>query len=209
MKPTWFPNWFHDICVVVASGPSASSIDLTQAIGRTKFVAVNNSWKLAPWADFLFAADHKWWQACNGCPEFKGWKVTSDRRAVDVKEWNLFRIVALLADDRIQTTGSLIGWGGNSGFQALNMVVHFKCSRIILVGFDATTKFGLHWHDPHPGAENPTPSKTLRWQRSIDGAYSVLSDIGVQIINCSEKSRLKKYPKMSFEDALSHFDIIV
>ena len=87
------------------------------------------------------------------------------------------------------------------------MVVHFRCSRIILVGFDATTKYGLHWHEPYPGGENPTSNKTLRWQRSIDGAYSVLDNLGIQVINCSEKSKLKKYPKMSFEDALVKFGI--
>jgi hypothetical protein len=209
MKPNWFPDWSRDVCVIVASGPSASLVDLTQTIGKTKFVVINNSWKLAPWADFLFAADYKWWRACNGCPEFQGWKVTSDRRAAETQEWGLFRIVALLADDRIQTHGSTIGWGGNSGFQALNMVVHFQCSRIILVGFDATIKFGLHWHAPHPGSENPTPSKSLRWQRSMDGAFPVLENIGVRVVNCSEKSSLKKYPKMSFEDALAHFDVDV
>lgn len=209
MTPKWFPNWSRDVCIIVASGPSATDHDLTKAIGKTKFVVVNNSWQLAPWADFLFACDYKWWQNnYSKLDKFAGYKVTTDRRAAETREWNLLRLVALLADDRIQVEGSAVGWGGNSGFQALNMVVHFRCANIILVGFDTTTKFGLHWHNSHAGTENPTPNKTLRWQRSIDGAFSTLSSVGVQVVNCSEKSKLKKYPKMSFEDALARFGVV-
>lgn len=207
MIPKWFPDWSNEICVIVASGPSATDHDLTKAIGKTRFVAVNNSWKLAPWADFLFACDYRWWSSNDGCPEFKGSKVTTDRRAAETREWNLLRLVALLADDRIQFETAAVGWGGNSGFQALNMVVHFKCNRVILVGFDATTKFGLHWHDVHPGTENPTPNKALRWQRSLDGAFGPLSARGIDVINCSEKSKLKKYPRMTFEEALASFGV--
>ncbi len=206
MKPKWFPDWSDEICTIVASGPTATSVNLAQAIGRTKFVAVNNSWKLSPWADYLFAADYKWWSGCGGCPDFVGWKVTTDRRAGETREWDLLRLVAKLADDRIQTTGTVVGWGGNSGFQALNMVVLFGCKRIILVGYDATIKHGLHWHEAYSSAaDNPTPNKTLRWQRSIDGAAAPLAQIGVSVINCSGISRLRRYSKMTYEDALSHF----
>ncbi len=206
-KPKWFPDWSSDVCTIVASGPSAASVDLVQAVGQTKFVVVNSSWKLAPWADYLFAADYKWWQGYEQKLEvFQGWKVTTDRRAADTKEWSLLRLVAKLADDRIQTTGSVVGWGGNSGFQALNMVVLFGCKRIILVGYDATIKHGLHWHEAYSSAaDNPTPNKTLRWQRSIDGAAAPLAEIGVSVVNCSGVSRLRRYPKMSYEDALLQF----
>lgn len=207
MRPKWFPDWSREICIIVASGPSASCVDIKQAIGKARFVVINSSWRLAPWADYLFAADYKWWERNNGCMSFQGWKISTDRHACEVQEWNIHRLVALLADDRLQTDGNVVGWGGNSGFQALNMVVLFGCRRIILVGFDATIKFGLHWHESHPVGQNPTPNKTLRWRRSLDWAFPVLTRIGVEVINCSEKSKLKKYPKMSFEDALSSFDV--
>jgi hypothetical protein len=205
VKPKWFPNWSQDICIIVASGPSAKNADLYSAIGRARFVVVNNSWQLAPWSDFLFAADYKWWASCNGCTEFKGWKVTTDRRAAETHEWGLLRLIARLADDRLQTDDGTVGWGGNSGFQALNMVVNFGCRKIILVGYDMTTKFGLHWHDPYPGTENPTPNKTLRWQRSLDGAAKTLVGLGITVVNCSQESHLRKFKKMDFLAAMRSF----
>lgn len=203
MKPKWFPNWSQDICIIVASGPSAKYVNLYQAVGRARFVTVNNSWKLAPWADFLFAADYKWWAAYSGYLDgFQGWRVTTDRRAAETKEWGLLRLIARLADDRLQMGDGTVGWGGNSGFQALNMVVNFGCRKIILIGFDMTTKYGLHWHEPYPGVENPTSNKALRWQRCLDGAANTLDKIGVCVVNCSEKSKLMKFDKMSFHDAM-------
>ena len=67
----------------------------------------------------------------------------------------ILRAISRLADDRLQTDGT-VGWGGNSGFQALNMVVNFGCKRIILVGFSLIGKAGLHWHDPYQIRKNPT-----------------------------------------------------
>ncbi len=96
----------------------------------------------------------------------------------------------------------VVGWGGCSGFQALNMVAQFGCKRILLVGFDATVKNGLHWHPAHAGFANPTKDKTLRWQRCLDGAAKVLFDLNIVVINCSTQSALKKYPKIPFDDVL-------
>jgi hypothetical protein len=207
MKPKWFPNWSRDICIIVASGPSAKDIDLHLVIGVARFVVVNHSWRLAPWADFLFAADYKWWAGGDEWKRFKGWRVTTDRRAAETHEWGLFRLVTRLADDRLQIEDGSVGWGGNSGFQALNMVLHFQCRKIILVGFDMTIKNGLHWHEPYPGVENPTSGKTIRWQRSLDNAAITLNKLGVSVVNCSETSKLNKFPKMSFEEAMRKFSI--
>ena len=166
MRPKWFPDWSNETCTIVASGPSAKDIDLKQAIGRTRFVVINNSWRLAPWADFLFASDYRWWHCADGCQEFPGGKVSTARRAWEHKEWNILRLGQRLADDRLLVDDiGIVGWGGCSGFQALNMVVQFSCKRILLVGFDATVRNGLHWHEAHGDGNNPTRDKTLRWQR--------------------------------------------
>ena len=203
VKPKWFPDWNTQTCVIVASGPSAGNVALDRAIGLARFVAINNSWRLAPWADFLFAADYRWWYAAQGCPQFRGAKVTTDRHAGETREWNLHRLGMRLADDRLLMDDiGVVGWGGCSGFQAVNMVAQFGCKRILLVGFDATVKNGLHWHGSYPGADNPTKDKTLRWQRCLDNAASMLASLDVEVVNCSMQSALKKYPKIPFEESV-------
>ena len=97
-----------------------------------------------------------------------------------------------------------IGWGGNSGFQALNLAVQFGAKRIVLVGYDMRCDQGLHWHGPHgKGLNNPTPRNVERWRRVTDEAADLLRFLGVEVVNCSPISALRAYPKMGLEEALS------
>jgi hypothetical protein len=67
-RPDWFPDWHGETAVIVASGPSAAGVNLECAKGKAKFIAINDSWRLVPWADALYAHDHAWWEVWNGVP---------------------------------------------------------------------------------------------------------------------------------------------
>lgn len=106
----------------------------------------------------------------------------------------------------VGTFGTL-GWGGNSGFHALNLAVQFGVKRIALVGFDMRCDKGLHWHGSHEkGLNNPTPGNVERWRRVTDAAAPVLAALGVSVINCSPISALTAYPKMSLSEAMECFE---
>lgn len=202
--PDWFPDWSGQTAVLVASGPSAKDAPLDLARGKARFIAVNDSWKLAPWADALYACDAAWWRHNEGCPEFRGLKMCIDRAAARGNEWGVrildcFKKSDLLYPDR----GSPIGWGGNSGFGALNIAVQAGAKKICLVGVDMTVSYGEHWHGRHPaGLHNPNPYNVFRWRRAFEGAVRVLEQAGVTVINCSPISALQKYPKMTLQEAL-------
>lgn len=201
--PDWWPSWDGETCVIVASGPSAVQCPIDLVRGRARVIAINNSWRLAPWADILFACDFAWWDHANGCPEFEGLKLTVEKRAAE-KFPDVRAVNCTKPDDRfvLEPKGT-VGWGGNSGFHALNLAVQFGCMRVLLVGFDMTVSYGLHWHGRHPGAmSNPTFATTERWRRALDGAAPVIAGAGVEVINCSAISALQNYPKMSLERAL-------
>src|SRR6185295_6141564 len=74
-SPKWIQDWSEQCCIIVASGPSASAADLKAYKGRAKFIAVNESYRLAPWADALVCADGNWWHKKKGLPEFTGLKI--------------------------------------------------------------------------------------------------------------------------------------
>lgn len=203
-KPDWFPDWTGETAVIVASGPSAAMVPLRRARGRARFIAINTSWKLAPWADVLYACDLAWWDYAKGCPAFKGLKLTVDRRAAEMYP-DVHLVGCRKPDDRfvVEPVGT-VGWGGNSGFHALNLAVQFGAKRIVLVGYDMTIKAGCHWHGRHPGAmHNPTAGIAERWRRAVDAAAAVIEQLGVEVINASPVSALRSYPKMDFKAALS------
>jgi hypothetical protein len=202
--PDWWPSWTGDTRVIVASGPSAKDVPIDQAKGRARFIVTNSSWKLAPWADILFACDQSWWKHYSGCPEFSGLKLTTDSKA-SAKFPEVRHVNCRKPDDRLvlKPLGT-VGWGSNSGFQALNLAVQFGCAKIILVGFDMRLDKGLHWHGRHPDQlSNPSVRVIDRWRRSVDNAWGVIKPTGCRVINCSPISALKAYPKMTFEDALA------
>jgi hypothetical protein len=210
-RPDWYPDWRGKIVVIVASGPSAVDAPLDLAIGKARFVAINNSWRLCPWADCLVAVDYQWWEARKGCPQFKGplkWSV--DGRVKHFPDWHVKYLEAdKPRDDMILDKQGIIGWGGNGGFCAINFVAQLEPMTILLVGFDMQPTVGpsgvkaLHWHAPHGvGLSNPTMPNIARWRRAIDNNAEALTRAGIRVVNCSLTSALKRYQKVPFEQAL-------
>ena len=96
-----------------------------------------------------------------------------------------------------------IGWGGNSGFHAINLAAQFGATKIILVGFDMRVDRGQHFFGPHSYTkERPSQANVDRWRPILDRQAPKLESRGIKVINCSPVSALTAYPKMSLEDAL-------
>jgi len=205
-RPEWYPDWEGETVVLVASGPSAVDINLDEGIGQAKFVAINKSVDLCPWADVYYCCDFQWWANYGGCPQFRGLKVCVDYRIKDKPKWGVHFLNCAKPDDRlILDRIGTVGWGGNSGFNCMNWVAQLKPAKIILVGYDMTKAWGSHWHEPHPlPLTNPTEFNVERWRRVMDAAAGQLREAGICVINCSPISSLKKYPKMSFLEALEY-----
>ena len=107
------------------------------------------------------------------------------------------RVNAILTD-RI----GIVGDGGNSGFQAINLAVQFGAARVLLVDFDMRTDFGAHWHAKRVGLGDPSEMNVSSWRRILDAEAPRFGELGVKIINCSPISALTGYPVMSFAEAI-------
>jgi hypothetical protein len=153
--------WDGETAYLVAGGPSLREMDLRPLEGR-KVVAINDSYQLCPWAPVLYFCDRRWldWHENRPAfPAFRGIKVTLDedvlRRRDDIK-----------GVKNTGTTGlELRPWGvrtgRNSGYQAINLAVHFGVKRIVLLGYDMRVVNGrTHWHDGHPVETRPTLYET-------------------------------------------------
>lgn len=204
--PSWYPAWKGETITIVAAGPSAPDVNLDAGIGHTKFVAINNSWKLCPWADAIYAADYEWWvHNRQHVPKDKRLKICVDPRIL-AYNWGVTYLQCEKPDDNLLLSSpGVVGWGGNSGFNCLNWVAQLSPSKIIFVGFDMTREFGMHWHQAHgAGLSNPTNHNIFRWRRAVDRAAKPLREAGISVLNCSPISRLINYPRMRFEEALDY-----
>ena len=208
----WFPDWSRDICILIAGGPSAKDAPLDRVRGHARVLVVNEGYRLAPWADALYAADAHWWEKKGGCKEFKGLRISQSDQAAKmyggIREVGLIRVGGIVTNPKgaLGAGSDGNGTGANSGFQALNLAVQFGARKIVLVGYDMTIDHGVHWHGPHErGLNNPTSHGIARWRRVLDTAAKQLDALNVKVINASAISALTAFPKMGLEQALESF----
>lgn len=202
----WWQDWRGECVAIVASGPSAKKANISALRDRIHVIAINESYKLCPWAEILYGCDVGWWRLRAGVPDFHGLKISQD--AVACKQYrDLVKIdVVARSDELVLDRPGRLGAGGNSGFQTLNLAVQFGATGIMLIGFDMRLDRGVHWHGRHPDPlSNPTEHNVKRWCKACDGGKDKLRELGVQVINCSAESALQSYPKMTIEGALARW----
>src|SRR5580765_1895454 len=97
------PVWAGEPCAILASGPSMSQ-QVADAVRRLRTVVVNNTFRLAPWADILYAADSRWWHAA----------VNKDLVTFQGKRVSVHAIGEELPGNDV----ALLRWTGKEGFDA-------------------------------------------------------------------------------------------
>lgn len=133
-------------------------------------------------------------------PGYTGLKIGGDCRDKSIKSIK----VDTRREEIVVNQFGRVGYGGNSGFQAVNLAVQFGCRTIILVGFDMSDKAGIHWHGEHvKGLRNPTAKSLARWRGVLDAQAEALKQMGVRVLNAAPNSALTAYPKMTFSAALA------
>ena len=82
-KPWTVPAlWGSDeTAVCLGGGPSLAPQQVDTVRGKARVVAVNDAYRLAPWADVLYVCDHKWWGWHPAALDFAGEKVTYSKAA--------------------------------------------------------------------------------------------------------------------------------
>jgi hypothetical protein len=191
------PRMFEGGTVAVfATGPSLTQevVDKVRDAG-VPAIAVNDAYKLAPWASILYAADIEWWLVhAEATKDFAGVRVGSQPGRVE-------GIVFLkrTGDDGFDRDPGNIRFGRNSGYGGVHIALHTGASRILLCGFDMHDRNGTHFFGMHKEPlRNPTANRFLRWIRR----FPALNHCGAQIINCTPGSALKCFPMVALDESL-------
>lgn len=207
-RPGWFPDWTGQVGAVIAAGASATAEDAAKLRGLARVIAVNCSHRLAPWADALYAADAAWWWQYPEGRLFAGLKITAEARAVKLNGTQLVGIKRAAPGGRAEhrfvlDEPGVVGHGGHSGFQAINLLLQFGVRRILLLGMDLG---GENWHGRHAEPlKTTTPQKYAVLRQRLDAQAPLLASIGAEVVNCSAVSTLTAYPKMGVDEALERW----
>lgn len=183
--------------VVIASGPSLTQEDVDFCKGKARVAVVNDNYKLAPWADLLYAADTNWWDHHNGVPQFAGQKWTQCQPSAE--KYGLNWVMGYW-NHGPSLDRNHIHYGMNSGFQCVNLVFLMGARRVILLGFDMQMTGGKrHWFGNHPGVLDQN-SRYEKWVRYMDNAALKYRKAGCEILNASRETALKEYRRVNLAD---------
>lgn len=184
---------------ILAGGPSLTQADVDACRGRARVIAIKNAIQLAPWADVLYACDAKWWKAWPETASFAGPKYGLER----VRGREDVTVLRQAGKDGLSEDRAALATGQNSGYQAINLAVHFGAKKIVLLGFDMkpSPDGAFRWHGAHRYGNTAPPFAQFlpRFKSLVDP----LQRMGVSVVNCSRVTVLDVFPQMSIDEALS------
>lgn len=143
--------------------------------------------------------DRAWWnEYADELAGFAGECWTTNREAARIYRLNVIPGEPGLRPTR--PTSIALGASPNSGFQAVGLALHFGAARVVLLGYDMANRGRLaHWHGNHARLGNPIPGKFKTW---IAGFEAIAVPDGVQIVNASRESALRRFPRMLIDEAV-------
>lgn len=204
--------------VVAATGPSLTA-EVAAKVRRARWpsekcrvVAVNDAYRLLPYADILYACDERWW----------GLHIDSIRQTFHGERWTTHEENSggngqhvndkrALADaglnfvrgrdgDVFSADPSTIHYGSNSGFQAVNLALLKGATRVILVGFDMRLVGGArHFFGDHPA---PLHNRS-DYRDFIVPFRTAAKGCTVPIVNATAGSAMDCFPMVDLEAALA------
>ncbi len=202
----WLPLPIYPGTIAILGGGPSLTQNQVNAVKHLPVIAVNDAYKLAPWANVLYGCDAKWWKWND--PFFRGTKAALKWNAETGAFHNGWDDVERRDIHALASTGTLglesspnsLRTGMNSGYQAINLAVHLGGRQIILLGFDMKAINGKdHWFGAHPDGVAP-PYDSMRG--CFPSLVDPLKKKGVEVINCTPDSALDVFPKMELAKCL-------
>lgn len=203
-------DWKGYEVAIIASGPSLTAEDCAR-VGEwreankaaRRCIVINSTYRLAMFADVLYACDFYWWekyweQIC--ASGFAGQLWTQDQRAKNRYEVNL---IVSQRNKGLSRRKDTIHQGGNSGFQAINFAYLAGAFRIILLGFDMQMTGGKKHHfGNHPeGLNKNLPFKM--WIPEMEVLAADLKREAIEVVNATRETALTCFARLPIEDALA------
>ena len=195
--------------VIVASGPSLTPEQVNYCRGKAKIIVINDNYKLAPWAEYLYACDDQWWSWHEDDKDllaFQGVKYTQDKgwtadKLAHFKNKHHVECIRSEPNAGLSTEKGVIFQGSNGGYQAINLAYHLGAKKIILIGYDMKVAADgkAHWFGDHP---NKVKSGYASWIQFFSHLAKDAQELGLEIINCTADTALHCFPRQKLEDTL-------
>src|SRR5690606_19726003 len=169
-----------------SAGENPSEAQAGEAPQDRAVIVVNTTFRLAPWADALFAMDENWWKHHHEevAATFSGRRTSTNQY---LRRWGV---------DGVSIPG---GGYGDSGAAAIALALLGGAERVDRLGCGSQSAGGLnHWHGPHPAGLGNAPGLPF-WRQQ----FALLAKhAGGKVTNCSRDTALTCFPRVELEHAL-------
>lgn len=166
--------------------------------GRVRAFGINDAYRIVPYLDHLYACDPRWWDL----HVKKGWVMdylcdsmwTQDKATA--KQYKLSWVAGAGEGDGVglyDKARDRIFYGGNSGYQAINVALHMGFERMILCGYNMTIG---HFFGEHEGIPNTNLGTFIPRFLNIQRQYRD------RIVNCTPNTKLTAFEKRNLSDVL-------
>lgn len=190
---------------IIATGPSLTWQDCERVKNvAARIYTVNDAFRWFPHVDVIYACDEEWWDVHEAATRGRGVRWTCSDAAAG--KYGLRHIPGQhhhSAGVRFDASGQGIVYGGNSGFQALNLAFAHGLRDAVLLGFDMGHDQGRpsHFFGEHPPSI-AKPSPYAAWLRHFYAAAPEIRAAGMTVVNATRGGWLDAFPRVQLEDVL-------
>jgi hypothetical protein len=191
--------------IIIGTGPSLTpeAIEQINASDMLKF-GCNKVFEVIPNLTALLGCNHEFWT--HYWDEVKSLPCDLWTSHPESKEGHPLRHIRGLWADGLSTDPEFIHYGHSSGYQLINLALHYGVTEFVLIGYDLKYPAGYNGHQRQAGGNRhffgEYPKELQHWTRFNIGDNGELNgllecyrtiksdDYGIRIINCSPGSAL-------------------
>lgn len=200
--PTIPRLWPGCTMVLLGDGPSLTRADVACVRGRARVLAMNYSFRLAPWADVLWSYHTRTLVGDSGVdPTTFAGRIFTLERTAPAPPWP---VIAMTGATGLEAAPTGVRHGNNSGYSAINAAFHLGARRIVLLGYDccAAEDGRFNWARPADDPGRPAYQFAL-WRQRFETLVAPLRAAGVEVLNASRRTALECWPRVSLAEALT------
>jgi len=198
--------WAGANVVIIGGGDSLRSFDWRRLMPFMT-IGCNDAYQLGPSVcTVCIFGDLNWYHrhCSRGLKEFPN-PVFTNQPSLYIKspDW----VLAMAREKTgVANDGESLGWGGNTGFAAVNLALYLGARRVFLLGFDMKRSEDgerrSNWHDHNVGKPNDASYKRFSDQFKKHGKQFFEKFPGREIVNLGPDSNMNTFPKMKLDEII-------